>query len=106
MNVHVVAGFCRARFILLLVFFFGWFLTLRWGGSLVVADYRRTPEEDLMTLESLQKTPLDQWDPTLLPLVRQVLVPPFSGPYNLYNKCEHSHGQAQLIKKLFKGKVS
>ena len=106
MNAYRVVGFCPARVILLLVFFFGCFLTLRWGGFSVVADYRRTPDQDLVTLKSLQKTPLDQWDPMLLPLVRQVLVPPSSRPYYLNNKCEHSHGQAQLIKRLFKGKVS
>ena len=108
MNANGVAGLFRAVLMILFVFLFVCFLTLRWGGTaaagdfLVVADNRRT----LLTLESLQKTPLDQRDPSLLPLVRHVLVPPSSLPYNLDNEGEHSHGQAQLIKKLFKGKVS
>ena len=110
MNANGVAGLFRAVLMILFVFLFVCFMTLRWGGTaadpLVVADNRRTPEDDLMTLESLQKTPLDQRDPSLLPLVRHVLVPPSSLPYHLDNEGEHSHGQAQLIKKLFKGKVS
>ena len=72
----------------------------------MVADHRRAHYEDHLTLESLHKTPLDQRDPSLLPLVRQVLVPPSKLPYNLENgHREHSHGQAQLIKKLFRGMV-
>ena len=109
MNGHRIAGLFRAGFIILFVFLFGCFLTLRWGGTsvagdpLVVPDHRRAHYEDHLTLESLYKTPLDQWDPSLLPLV---LVPPSKLPYNLENgHREHSHGQAQLIKKLFRGMV-
>ena len=50
---------------------------------------------------------IDQYSPCLMQMLRNVIVPPSNLPYNLENgNREHSHGQAQLIKKLFKGKVS
>ena len=50
---------------------------------------------------------VDQHSPCLMQMLRNVIVPPSNLPYNLENgNREHSHGQAQLIKKLFKGKVS
>ena len=49
----------------------------------------------------------DQHSTCLVQMLRNVIVPPSNLPYNLENgNREHSHGQAQLIKKLFKGKVS
>ena len=117
MNAHGVGGVFRAGVLLLCVFLFGCVLTLKWGNItiqsatavfplVVTGDNRRPMEENQLTLQSLQKTPLDQRDPSLLPLVRQVLVPPSTLPYNLDSVGEHSHGQAQLIKKLFRGKVN
>ena len=116
MNAHGVGGVFRAGVLLLCVFLFGCVLTLKWGSItiqsatavfplVVTGDNRRPMEGNQLTLQSLQKTPLDQRDPSLLPLVRQVLVPPSTLPYNLDSVGEHSHGQAQLIKKLFRGKV-
>ena len=50
---------------------------------------------------------LRTYPPCLMQMLRNVIVPPSNLPYNLENgNREHSHGQAQLIKKLFKGKVS
>ena len=58
------------------------------------------------SLDNLKNTPTDQFSPCLTQIVREVLVPPSKHPYNLQDgNREHSHGQAQLIKKLFKGMV-
>ena len=49
---------------------------------------------------------IDQHSPYLTQIVSKVIVPPSKLPYNLVDGSrEHSHGQAQLIKKLFKGMV-
>ena len=49
---------------------------------------------------------IDQHSQCLTQIVRNVIVPPSKLPYNLVDGSrEHSHGQAQLIKKLFKGMV-
>ena len=49
----------------------------------------------------------NQNSPCLTEMLRKVIVPPSNLPYYLENgNREHSHGQAQLIKKIFKGKVS
>ena len=58
------------------------------------------------TLDSLREEPLDQWSPSLAQIVREVVIPPSKLPYNLVNgNRDPSYGQAQLIKKLFRGKV-
>ena len=57
------------------------------------------------SVDDLTNTPTDQNSPCLAQIVKQVLIPPSGLPYNLADDREHSHGQAQLIKKLFEGKV-
>ena len=114
MNAHKVGGVFRAGVLVLCVFLFVCFLTLKWGDITIQSATAVFPVvvtgnagygEEKLTLQSLQKTPLHQRDPSLLPLARRVLIPPSSLPYNLDSVGEHSHGQAQLIKKLFRGKV-
>ena len=57
-------------------------------------------------VDILKNTPTDQYSPCLTNIVRQVIIPPSELPYNLVDGTrEHSHGQAQLIKKLFRGMV-
>ena len=57
-------------------------------------------------LDNLKNTPTDQYSPCLSQIVREVVVQPSKLPYNLEDgRREHSHGQAQLIKKLFRGMV-
>ena len=58
-----------------------------------------------LSVDDLKNTPTDQNSPCLAQIVNQVLIPPSGLPYNLAEDREHSHGQAQLIKKLFEGKV-
>ena len=58
------------------------------------------------SLDLLKEIPIDQCSSGLTQIVRKVLVPPSKLPYNLEDGTrEQSHGQAQLIKKLFKGMV-
>ena len=58
------------------------------------------------SLDDVRNTPTDQHSPCLTKVVRKVIVPPSELPYNLVDGTrEHSHGQAQLIKKLFRGMV-
>ncbi len=59
-----------------------------------------------INLSQLRDIRLDQDDPSLLPIIRSVLVPPSTLPYNLTTKSETSHGQGQLMRKLFKDKVT
>ena len=59
-----------------------------------------------LSVDDLKNTPTDQNSPCLAQIVKQVLIPPSRVPYNLAEDREHSHGQAQLIKKLFAEKVS
>ena len=62
--------------------------------------------ETKSVLDCLKEIPIDQYSPSLPQIVREVIVPPSELPYNLVNgNKEHSHGQAQLIKKLFQGMV-
>ena len=57
-------------------------------------------------VDLLKEIQIDQHSPCLTQIVRKVIVPPSKLPYNLVDgNREHSHGQAQLIKKLFKGMV-
>jgi hypothetical protein len=64
---------------------------------------QQTAEFDLGQLRSVK---LDQNDPALLPIIRSVLVPPSNLPYKLDTNSESSHGQAQLMRKLFRNKVN
>ena len=60
----------------------------------------------ILTDNTLDFLTIDQYSPCLTQMVRKAIVPPSKLPYNLENgHREHSHGQAQLIKKLFKGMV-
>ena len=115
MNAHGVGGVFRTAILVISVFLFGYLVTVKWGNITIRSATAVIPmiqltnnngERNQLTLESLEESPIDQRDPSLLPLVRKVLVPPSSLPYNLDNEGEHSHGQAQLIKRLFKGKVT
>jgi hypothetical protein len=61
---------------------------------------------DEFDLGRLRGVNLDQNDPALLPIIRSVLAPPSNLPYKLDTNSESSHGQAQLIRKLFWNKVN
>ena len=85
--------------IFLLGFLIGCFVT----NGFVETDSVQIPMDSENALDFLT---IDQYSPCLTQLVRKAIVPPSKLPYNLENgHREHSHGQAQLIKKLFKGKV-
>ena len=84
--------------IFLLGFFVGCFITHGLTSE--------TASVQILTDNTLDFLKIDQYSPCLTQMVRRAIVPPSKLPYNLENgHREHSHGQAQLIKKLFKGMV-
>ena len=77
------------------------------GQETCSAQSQRVPSARSQTDSMLDFLTFNQNSPCLTEMLRKVIVPPSNLPYNLENgNREHSHGQAQLIKKLFKGKVS
>ena len=89
--------------LLLLGFLLGCFITY----GLITLHGHEIQSVQSQTENMLDFLTFDQHSPRLIQMLRNVIVPPSNLPYNLGNgNREHSHGQAQLIKKLFKGKVS
>ena len=77
------------------------------GQETCSAQSQKVPSAQSQTDSMLDFRTFDQYSPCLTEMLRKVIVPPSNLPYNLENgNREHSHGQAQLIKKIFKGKVS